>query len=74
MLIKFIIIIELRFIANQNSSSPLLGANGDQGEEEEGESYEVEVITNHPKESSMNWQGSGETDDSDEVNQYNVNI
>ena len=71
MLIKFIIIVELRFIANQNSSSPLLGANGDQ---EEGESYEVEVITNHPKESSMNWQGSGETDDSDEVNQYNVNI
>ena len=49
---------------------PLLAADvdGDQ-EEEEGESYKVEVIINHPKESSMNWQG--ETDNSDEINQYN---
>ena len=65
-------IIELRFITNQNSSAPLLAADvdGDQEEEKEGESYEValEVITNHPVESSMNWQG--ELDNSDEVNQY----
>ena len=62
--------IELRFITNWNSSAPLFAADvdGDQ-EEEEGESYEVEVITNHPRESSMNWQG--EIDNSDELNQYN---
>ena len=63
--------IELRFITNQNSSAPLLAADVDRDqeeEEEEGESYEVEVITNHPRESSMNWHE--EMDDSDEVEQY----
>ena len=62
--------IELRFITNQNSSAPLLAADvdSDQEKEEEGESYEVEVITNHPRESSMNWHE--EMDDFDEVKQY----
>ena len=63
-------IIELRFITNRNSSAPLFAADVDGDQEEEGESYEVAlgIITNHPVESSMNWQG--ELDDSDKVKQY----
>ena len=61
----------LRFVSNQSSSRPLLDADVDYNENvdawhEEGESYEVEDITNHPKESSMNWQGK--LDDSDDYN------
>ena len=61
----------LRFITNQGSSAPLLAGDSAQEEEkeEERESYKVENITNHPKESSFNWQG--ETDNSDVVSQYN---
>ena len=48
----------LRFIMNQGSSAPLLAGDSAQEEEEEKEeereSYEVENITNHPKESSFN--------------------
>ena len=57
-----------------NSSAPLLAADvdGDQEEEEERESYEVGVITNHPRESNMNWHE--EMDDSNEVKQYCNNI
>ena len=61
---------ELRFIMNQGSSAPLLaGDSVQEEEEEERESYEVETITNHPKESNFNWQG--EIDNSDVVSQYN---